>query len=316
MRLRYQFELIQLIRNYFGQQGFLDVLTPPAVENPGMEVHIHPFQLHSVQKNTNVPLYLHTSPEFAMKRLLASDEDFNKIFSLSYCFRDESDSPIHRKQFVMLEWYRKHERYEKIMDDVEGLIDYCREHLKVPVRKNLAAAKVVRKTMAELFREILNVEILDYLAAKSIRTLVARFPDVPLPTSELEWDDYFFLLFLNKIEPELKRWPLLLVSEFPAPLSALSTLKTNDSRVCERFEVYVNGIELCNCFNELTDTKEQRKRFLDQGNLKKKLYGYSLPEPTEFYNVLDRGLPSSAGVALGVERLLHSLFEVEEPFFK
>src|SRR4051812_919411 len=100
MRLRYQFELIQLIRNYFGQQGFLDVLTPPAVENPGMEVHIHPFQLHSVAKNNLKPLYLHTSPEFCMKELLTrTEEGLEKIFTLSYCFRDEPESPIHRSQF-------------------------------------------------------------------------------------------------------------------------------------------------------------------------------------------------------------------------
>src|SRR5688500_2752905 len=118
MRRRYQFEFIQIIRNYFMEQGFLDVLTPPAVENPGMEVHIHPFQLHSVRSQTNVPLYLHTSPEFCMKELLADEkEQLDNIFSLSYCFRDEPDSPIHRSQFIMLEWYRKNERYEKIMQD-------------------------------------------------------------------------------------------------------------------------------------------------------------------------------------------------------
>ena len=85
MRLRYQFELIQLIRNFFGQQGFLDVLTPPAVENPGMEVHIHPFQLHSVVKNKVIPKFLHTSPEFCLKELLADPtENIDKLFSLSY----------------------------------------------------------------------------------------------------------------------------------------------------------------------------------------------------------------------------------------
>ena len=107
MRLRYQFELTQLIRNYFGQQGFLDVLTPPAVENPGMEVHIHPFQIHSVFHKKLNSVYLHTSPEFCMKELLTKeDENLHNIFTISYCFRDEPSSPIHRSQFLMLEWYR------------------------------------------------------------------------------------------------------------------------------------------------------------------------------------------------------------------
>jgi elongation factor P--(R)-beta-lysine ligase len=318
MRLRYQFEIIQLIRNYFGQQGFIDVLTPPAVENPGMEVHIHPFQLHSVVRSKAAPFYLHTSPEFCLKELLSYEEEaIDRLFSISYCFRDEPSSTIHRSQFLMLEWYRKNERYEQIMKDVEGLIKYCIKEgsKKIPLRKNMADTSLVKKTMQELFKDILKIDILDYLDVPSIKELLKSFPDVPVPSAKLEWDDYFFLLYLNKIEPEITKYPLLMIYEFPAPLSALSTLKQNDQRVCERFEVYLNGIELCNCFNELTDANEQRTRFSEQALLKKKIYNYSLPEPTQFYKAMDRGLPSSAGVALGVERLLYSLFDVENPFF-
>ena len=319
MRLRYQFELTQLIRNYFGQQGFLDVLTPPAVENPGMEVHIHPFQIHSVIHKKLNPLYLHTSPEFCLKELLASEiEDLTNIFTLSYCFRDEPSSPIHRSQFIMLEWYRKNARYESIMKDVEGLIQFCIEEgpkRKLPLRNQMKGAKLIHKTMQELFQEFLGIDILDYLDVSKIKALLKTFPDVPVPTADLEWDDYFFLLYLNKIEPHLTKYPLLLIKEFPAPLSALSTLKKEDLRVCERFEVYINGVELCNCFNELTDLVEQKKRFDAQNEMKKKLYGYNLPEPKRFYDSLDKGLPPSSGIALGVERLLSSLFEIENPFF-
>lgn len=300
------------------EQGFLDVLTPPAVENPGMEVHIHPFALHSVQKNKITPYYLHTSPEFCMKELLASEEGFDKIFSLSYCFRDEPVSPIHRPQFLMLEWYRKNERYESIMKDVEGLITFVvreSEKKKLPLRMEMKEARLVKKTMQELFLEELGIDILDHLDVPSIQTLLKKFPDVPVPQSELQWDDYFFLLYLNKIEPVITKYPLLMITEFPAPLSALSTLKETDQRVCERFEVYINGIELCNCFNELTDVVEQKKRFSDQNKLKQKLYGYELPLPQRFYSAMEKGLPPSAGIALGVERLLHSLFEIENPFY-
>jgi lysyl-tRNA synthetase class 2 len=315
MRLRYQFELIQLIRNFFTQQGFLDVLTPPAVENPGMEVHIHPFQLHSVIKNKLVPQYLHTSPEFCLKQLLASPgEKIENIFSLSYCFRDEPNSPIHRNQFIMLEWYRKHARYEKIMSDVEELIQSCLKS-NLPIRKEMKDQTFVKKTMQQLFYEILNIDILNYLDVPSIKKLLENYPDVPVPVSECEWDDYFFLLYLNKIEPEMANIPLLLIYEFPAPLSALSTLKSSDPRVCERFEVYINGVELCNCFNELTDPVEQKKRFEEQSLLKNKLYHYQLPTPSNFYQALEKGLPPSAGIALGVERLLYSLCEIENPFF-
>jgi elongation factor P--(R)-beta-lysine ligase len=314
MRLRYQFELIQIIRNYFREQGFLDVLTPPAVENPGMEVHIHPFQLHSINQGMQKPLYLHTSPEFCMKELLTSG--LEKIFTISYCFRDEPESPVHRPQFIMLEWYRAHERYESIMKDVNGLIDYViikGKEKSFPLR--FENPKLVKKTMQEIFLEELNVDILNYLDVASIKDLLKQFPDVPVPSIDLEWDDYFFLLYLNKIENKLSRYPILMITEFPAPLSALSTLKETDPRVCERFEVYINGIELCNCFNELTDPTEQRKRFSAQNDLKNKLYKYRLPEPRKFYQTMDKGLPPSAGIALGVERLLHSLFDIENPFY-
>lgn len=295
------------------------MLTPPAVENPGMEVHIHPFQIHSVFHKKLNSVYLHTSPEFCMKELLSKeDETLRNIFTISYCFRDEPSSPIHRSQFLMLEWYRKNARYESIMQDVEGLVQFCiveGEKKKFPLRQGIKEAKLIHKTMQELFQEFLDIDILNYLDVPQIQMLLKRFPDVPVPQVELEWDDYFFLLYLNKIEPHLTKYPLLLIKEFPAPLSALSTLKKEDPRVCERFEVYINGVELCNCFNELTDLNEQKKRFSDQNMMKKKLYGYVLPEPKNFYQALEKGLPPSAGIALGVERLLSSLFDVENPFF-
>ncbi len=297
----------------------MEVLTPPAVENPGMEVHIHPFQLYSVYKKRQEPLYLHTSPEFAMKQLLADPlEGLDKIYQFSYCFRDEPNSPIHRNQFIMLEWYRKDERYEQIMMDIESLIEFVlsqSEVKKLPLRKEFQAPKFIKKTMAELFQEEMGVEILNYLDKDSIKKLIMQYPEIPVPKADLEWDDYFFLIYLNKIEPNLTKYPLLLIYEFPAPLSALSTLKKSDPRVCERFEVYVNGIELCNSFNELTDAQELIERFTLQNELKNKLYHYELPPPHRFYEVMKRGYPPSAGIALGVERLLYSLFEIENPFY-
>lgn len=319
MRIRYQFQLIQLIRDFFNQLNFTDVITPVAVENPGMEVHIHPFQLKSIAKNQDDSRFLHTSPEFCMKELLSYEEEaLDNIFTITYCFRDEPISPIHRSQFLMLEWYRKHAHYEKIMEDTERLINFCRtEGVKrgLPLRPEMREASMQKITMQELFLKILGIDILNFLDTASIKELLKNYPDVPLPQAELEWDDYFFLLYLNKIEPEISQYPMLMIYEFPAPLKALSTLKPQDPRVCERFEVYLNGVELCNAFNELTNMDEQLTRFNEQRILKKKLYGYELNEPREFYQSLARGLPPSAGIALGVERLLSSLFEIENPFY-
>jgi elongation factor P--(R)-beta-lysine ligase len=318
MRRRHLFELIQSLREFFHSKNFLETMTPPLVQNPGMETHIHPFKATSVYKTHQPDLYLHTSPEFCLKELLADykSENLKNIYSLSYCFRDEPNSPIHRPQFLMLEWYRLNERYEAIMQDIEDLISWVLDTSKTEIRDKIKNQKIQKITMSELWQEVIGRDPLDFLDTSDLKQLIKNdFKDVPIPQTELSWDDYFFLLFLNKIEPRLKNWPLLLIYEFPAPLSALATIKNEDSRVCERFEVYVNGIELCNSYNELTDPIEQKRRFELQKIEKKSLYQYELPEPTLFLNSLDKGLPPCSGVALGVERLLHSLFKVENPFF-
>ncbi len=316
-RLKYQFELIQAIRNFFNQEGFLDVITPPAVENPGMETHIHPFRLQQAKNQTNTDLYLHTSPEFHMKKLLSSTtEDFQKVFTINYCFRDEPKSPQHRSQFLMLEWYRKNERYEQIMSDVKKLISHCQDIFKdEPLSKNKITS-FQQTTVENLFQDFLQINILDFLDTTELKKKIQKdFKDVPLPASDCSWDDYYFLLFLNKIEPQLVNYPYLLIKEFPAPLAALSTLSEKDPRVCERFEVYLSGVELCNSFNELTSKEELTRRFKLQQKEKLDLYGYELPWPAEFMQTMNN-YPSSSGIALGVERLLGSLMDIDNPFYK
>lgn len=316
--LKYQFQLIQAMRNFFHQKGFIDVLTPPMVENPGMEVHIHPFKVLSARNGKDKNLFLHTSPEFAMKKLLAEkEEEFSKIFTISYCFRDELKSPIHRPQFLMLEWYRRHEHYESIMQDVKELITFTQETFaSTGILKNKITS-FPQITVQELFLELLGLDILNFLNSKDLEQKIRLdYKEVPLPEAQCHWDDYYFLLFLNKIEPHLVHYPYLLLKEFPAPLSALSTIKADNTKVCERFEVYLKGIELCNCFNELIDFSEQSRRFNNQQSEKKSLYNYQLPWPHDFMSMMERGLPQSAGIALGVERLLYCLLDIENPFFR
>lgn len=317
-RIFYQSILIQSIRQFFYEKNFLDVLTPPVVMNPGMETHIHPFQLKSVRHKVELPLYLHTSPEFHMKELLS--HGLGDIFTIGYCFRDEPDSVIHRQQFIMLEWYRRGMRYEKIMDDCDDLLLYCLESLKnkgLKTLDNKDQFKCQRVRVQELFWDVVGIDILEYLEVEELRLLIQRdFKEIPLPDQKLSWDDYFFLLFLNKVEPVLKHYPAILLYEYPHHLSALSTLSKNDQRVCERFEIYLNGIELCNCFNELTDIEIQKKRFSEQAKQKASEYGYTLPTPDILYDSLIRGFPESSGVAMGVERLLMALTAMEEPFYQ
>jgi len=248
------FSLIQNLREFFLKKNFLDVLTPPLVQNPGMEVHISPFKVESIKaKHSSPPYYLHTSPEFHMKELLSLG--MGNIFTINYCFRDEPESHGHRPQFLMLEWYREQSHYKEIMTDCSELLQFLQPHENI---------QIVQKTIEEIFFDILNIKIFEFLEKEKLIELIKKkFPEVPMPqdTEPLLWEDFFFLLFLNKIEPQLKNYPFLILDEFPSQLAALSTIKKFDPRVCERFELYINGVEIGNCFNELIDKKEQKKRF-------------------------------------------------------
>ncbi|MBT5092648.1 MAG: hypothetical protein HOM21_00300, partial [Halobacteriovoraceae bacterium] len=143
-----RFILLQAIRDFFRQENFTDVLTPPLVENPGMETHIHPMQVSAKNGGQNLG-YLHTSPEFHMKELLAAG--FDKIFNLSYCFRDEPFSDQHRPQFLMLEWYRGASHYDDIAKDVERLYHFCHQRLLENEVAVLEKKKFTTVTVAELF---------------------------------------------------------------------------------------------------------------------------------------------------------------------
>lgn len=297
--------LLTEIRSYFAKNSFLEVEVPPIVRNPGMEAHLHPFQLRSKYQNENLDLYLHTSPEFYMKKLLS--EGLENIYNISFSFRDEPDSETHRKQFLMLEWYRANTDYSFIKKDCDNIIknSYLAFDKNVPVRQYV--------TIDTLFQNYLGFSILNFLDAKDLKQKIQLdFPKLFNEHSNTwPWEDYFFLLFLNEIEPQFKNIPYLMVDLFPAPLSALSTIDKDDSRLCNRFEVYLNGLEVANCFNELIELEEQKKRFELEEKKKESLYSYKLPKADVLYNALEKGIPPSSGIALGIERLLNAITREE-----
>lgn len=315
--LKRQFLLLQAIRDFFQREGFIDVLTPPMVENPGMEPHIHPFKVTSAYPSQRSESYLHTSPEFHMKELLSYG--FEKIFTLSYCFRDEPHSRLHRPQFIMLEWYRLNSHYSQIEKDTLALIKFCAQSLRdhgIEVLADLKNAEPVVMTIQECFQKFALLDLSTIKTPNEFKNwIIENRPQVPMPKELLSWDDYFFLLFLNEIEPQLKTIPCCLLKEYPASMAALSTLKKGQPEVCERFEIYLHGVEIANCYNELTNLEIQRKRFQEQSLLKNELYQYQLPEPTQFYQTMQRGFPNAAGIALGVERLLMALTGREQVFW-
>lgn len=299
------FETIQTLRKFFDDRGVREVFTPQARPNPGMEVHLHPFQLYSVHQKENRPLFLHSSPEFAMKKLLA--EGMEKIYTLSSCFRDEPASVTHRPEFLMLEWYRKNESYETIMQD-------CRELISTLSHSELETQTF---TVKELF---LKEAFLDLTQVSSLydfhKWIEIKHPQLAPKTEDLgswSWDDLFFLVFLNIIEPKLKNYPALILKEYPSSQAALAKIKPGDPSVCERFELYLSGLEIANCFHEETSLEVIRERFLAQAKEKKKLYGYELPWPDEFMQTM-KDYPPSSGIALGVERLAMAIHKKEDLF--
>jgi elongation factor P--(R)-beta-lysine ligase len=299
------FAFIARLKEFLKQQGFVEVMTPPAVKNPGIEPHLHPIGLHSVKDKRNYDYYLHTSPEFEMKKLLSLG--MKDIYQLSYAFRDEPNSTHHRFQFLMLEWYRSNAHYSQILEDVIKMIDFLSP-------KKLEVSK---KTVDELFKDILQLEILKFQnnpleLYKWIKNNCSSYYHEGLKS--FSYDDLFFHLFLNIIEPEFKKIPFLILDQYPASMSALATINDLNPLVCDRFEVYLSGVEIANCFNELTDFEMQKSRAEKDLKLKQELYSYTLPLPETLLASLKIGLPKSAGIALGVERLYGALMNKKEFF--
>jgi lysyl-tRNA synthetase class 2 len=293
-----------LIREFFRGQSFREVRTPLLVQCPGMETHIRPFRLES-------GAFLPTSPEFAMKKLLVGG--LERIFQISSAFRAEPGSPIHSPEFTMLEWYRAYAGYEDIMRDTETLFAYVarelfgRESFAWQGREISVAPPWPRLRVRDLFTELVGV---DLVAAASVEKLRAECTRLGLQSDGKDtWDDLYFRIWLNHIEPKLPADRAVFVTRYPASQAALS-VKDRDpdgSLWAKRFEAYAGGIELANAFEELTDPAEQRRRFEEDMELRARLYGPSFPKnplDEDFLQALDEGLPPSGGIALGVDRMV------------
>jgi lysyl-tRNA synthetase class 2 len=324
MAIRHQFQFIQLVREFFIQQQFTEAMVPPMVEHPGPDEHIHPFIVKPVnpQSDLKKKYYLHTSPELNLKRVLSNyaEEGIEQLFSIGYCFRDEPSSKTHRNQFIMLEWYRLFSSLQDLRLDTIQLIHYLLEKFyhnshfwpKPKINENITPQI---KSVEELFLEYLNISLFDYVDTGKFNFYLRKnFPQLTNSTNELPWDDIFFLLFLNFIEPHFKETPILFVTDYPKQLASLSQLNENDL-TCHRFELYIHGVEVANAYQEEVSVQKNRAVFAQSNQKKKNLYQYSLPNPNLFLNDIER-LPPCSGIALGIERLMMSLLTIDQPFFE
>jgi elongation factor P--(R)-beta-lysine ligase len=303
--------VIMAIRAFFAQAGFVEVDTPALQASPGLEPHLHAFATNLVAPGgQGRPLYLHTSPEFAMKKLLAAG--MTRIYQLAHAFRNGERGSLHHPEFMMLEWYRAAASYRDLMADCEGLL---RAALAAGGGASFAwrgrtadpAAPWERLSVAEAFARHCGIDLLatcaDPAAPRLERLAEVARPIGIAPHPGDDWEDLFFRIFLDRIEPRLGIGAPTILYDYPLAMAALARAKPEDARLAERFELYVCGLELANGFGELTDAAEQRRRFVRDQARRRARYGTAYPIDEDFLAALEH-MPESAGIAMGVDRLV------------
>jgi lysyl-tRNA synthetase class 2 len=300
-----------VVRATLGAMGYEEVETPCLVPAPGMEPHIQPFETELVPEGggRRAPLFLHTSPEYAMKRLLAAG--LPRVFQLARVFRNGELSTTHNPEFTMLELYRAGTDYRGIMEDLERLVEACARALSPDGAPRAArggavlelAAPFERLTVADAFGRLAGVDLLACGDDAGRLADAARAAGLdPGPPGE-PFDDVFFRVMLDAVEPRIGRARPVYLVDWPAPMAALSRLRRDDPRVAERFELYAGGLELANGFSELTDAGEQRRRLVDEQAQRRRLGVRVPPIDERFLAALER-MPDAAGVAVGLDRVL------------
>lgn len=292
--LQQRAELLSTIRDFFSQRNVLEVETPvlsrATTPDPALESFRTRYYGPGLPEDT--PLYLHTSPELFMKRLLAGGS--GSIYQLARSFRNNEAGSRHNPEFTLLEWYRVDFSYHDLMDEVEALLKACcSPTLYMPVR---------RITYRALFEEYASLDPFsaDISALKSC--LIDHGHTISVADSEphRSWLD---LVLTHVIEPQIQQGTFF-VFDYPADQAALAQVRPGSPAVAERFELYVNGIELANGFQELTDAAEQRQRFEAENRSRREAGLEPVALDDLFLQALASGLPVCAGVALGLDRLV------------
>lgn len=277
-------KILAAIRAWFAAEGFVEADVGALVESPGAEIHVEAYAVEGGG-------YLHISPEFALKRLVAAGE--TKLYRLGPVYRRSERGPLHAPEFTLLEWYRAGAPYEAVMDDALEI---------VRVAANAIDAKTLRWRDVEADpaapAERLGVEAA-FRRHAGVEVLAPGFA----PRATETWSDAFSRVLVEKVEPKLGLGAPTLLTEYPAREAALARLKPGDPRIAERFELYACGVELANGYGELTDPVEQRARFEAAMDEKARRYGKRWPAPERFLDDLAH-MPPSSGCALGVDRLI------------
>lgn len=305
---RARMQLYAALRAHFAAAGYLEVETPTLVPTPGLEPHIDPFEAKFIPQTgvgARRSLWLHTSPEYAMKRLLA-DPGCPPLFFLGKVFRNGEVSEHHNPEFTLLEYYRPNADYRDIMVDLEQLLAACSQALGK--KTLLSRAPYERLTVQEALLRHTGIDWKAHLDVESFRREV-ELRGVRV-SSDATWDDVFFHLFLSKVEPHLGQEQPVFLIEYPASMASLSRLKPDDPAVAERVELYAAGLELGNGFSELTDARQQRERLEEEQRFRKSQGRPVFALDEKFLEAVGR-MPPAGGIAVGMDRILMLLLNEE-----
>lgn len=290
--LRKRAMILGQIRQFFAQRNVLEVDTPAMSHATVTDFHLHTFQTDFIGPGyaDGSKLYLMTSPEFHMKRLLAAGSGC--IYQINKAFRNEENGRYHNPEFTMLEWYRVGFDHHKLMDEMDDLLQLV-----------LKGGKAERMTYQQAFIKVLNVCPLE-ASMLELKQAAAKLGLSDIAEPEEDRDTLLQLLFSIGVEAKIGQQVPAFVYDFPASQAALAKINPSDPRVADRFEVYFKGIELANGFHELDNPSEQLARF-EQDNAKRIEMGLTA-QPIDYHLIeaLKAGLPECAGVALGIDRLI------------
>jgi lysyl-tRNA synthetase class 2 len=293
-------------REWFAKRGFDEVDTPILQLSPGMEVHLSAFETRfdDITRAEGRPLMLHTSPEFAMKKLLGYG--MTRIYQFAHVFRNEIASPTHYPEFTMLEWYRANEDYTALMDDCAELMraalaaagadGFSRGEAKCPI-----GGGVEKLSVAEAVSRYCGFDI--FAVSNDAAAIKKEAARLGVNTTQNDtWDDAFEKIMMARVEPRLGAGRPTILREYPLHMAALSAPSERDPRAAERFELYICGVEIANAFTELVDADEMMRRFSRDMAEKKRLYGKEYPIDFDFVEAV-ADMPKAAGIALGFDRL-------------
>jgi len=299
------------IRSWLADEGFTEVDPAALATSPGNEAHLHAFATEAIG-NDGIPrpMYLHTSPEFAMKKLLAAGE--TRIAAFAHVFRNRERGPLHSPEFTMLEWYRTGQDYTVLMDDVAALARLAAQAAGTPTlryrdRTCDPFAPYQRLSVADAFATHAHIDLMATIhpdGTTDAPALAAACATIRLRTAPDDtWSDMLSRVLSDRVEPHLGMDRLTILDRYPAAEAALARPAPDDPRVAERFEVYACGVELANGFGELTNPAEQRRRFEIEMDEKARVYGIRYPIDEDFLAALAL-MPPASGIALGFDRLV------------